>query len=144
MMIILLIKICIRSKPMEEYWYKFERFICKKYSIKINDIDFPKDIHSRKFSSSNYIQRPFNQILLSLFVVSNAFHDNIWLNIEAKMCQTVYKTQILSWNALKMLDILNKIWLKGLNPCISKDEELNWSKVSKRWSSESLQELRRS
>jgi len=31
----------------------------------------------------------FNQILLSLFDVSNVFYDNIWVNIEAKMCQTV-------------------------------------------------------
>jgi len=27
---------------------------------------------------------------------------------------------------------LNKIWLKGLNPRIHKDEGLNWSKVFKR------------
>jgi len=32
---------------------------------------------------------PFNQILLSLFGISSAFHNNIWLNIKAKMCQTV-------------------------------------------------------
>jgi len=29
----------------------------------------------------------FNQILLSLVNVSNAFYDNFWVNIEAKMCQ---------------------------------------------------------
>jgi len=32
---------------------------------------------------------PFNQILLSLFDVSNAFLYNIWVNIKAKMCETV-------------------------------------------------------
>jgi len=31
-----------------------------------------------------------------------------------------------------MLDKLNKIWLKRLNPYISKDKILNWLKVSKR------------
>jgi len=31
----------------------------------------------------------FNQILLSLFDISSAFHNNIWLNIKAKMCQTI-------------------------------------------------------
>jgi len=31
----------------------------------------------------------FNQILLSLFDISNASHNIIWLNIKAKMCQTV-------------------------------------------------------
>jgi len=30
----------------------------------------------------------FNQILLSLFDISSAFHNSIWLNIKAKMCQT--------------------------------------------------------
>jgi len=32
---------------------------------------------------------PFNQILLSLFDISSAFHNSIWLNIKAKMCETV-------------------------------------------------------
>jgi len=31
-----------------------------------------------------------------------------------------------------MSNKLNKIWLKGLNSRIYKDERLNWSKVSKR------------
>jgi len=39
--------------------------------------------------------------------------------------------QILLWNALEMSNKLNKIWLKGLNPRISKDEKLNWSKFLK-------------
>jgi len=30
----------------------------------------------------------FYQILLSLFDILNAFYDNIWVNIKAKMCQT--------------------------------------------------------
>jgi len=30
---------------------------------------------------------------------------------------------------LETSDKLNKIWLKGLNSCILKDEELNWYKV---------------
>ena len=33
--------------------------------------------------------------------------------------------------ALEMSNKPNKIWLKGLNPRIPKDEGLNWSKVSK-------------
>jgi len=28
-------------------------------------------------------------ILLSLFDILNTFYDNIWVNIEAKVCQTV-------------------------------------------------------
>jgi len=32
----------------------------------------------------------------------------------------------------EMLNKLNKIWLKRLNPRISKYEELNWSKISKK------------
>jgi len=32
---------------------------------------------------------PFNQILLSIFDVSNAFYDSFLVNFETKMCQTV-------------------------------------------------------
>jgi len=32
---------------------------------------------------------PFNQILLNLFDLSSTFHNIIWFNIKAKMCQTV-------------------------------------------------------
>jgi len=39
---------------------------------------------------------------------------------------------MLSWNALEMLNKVNKIWLKWLNSYISKDEWLNLSKVSKK------------
>jgi len=45
-----------------------------------------------QFSPSSFEIRgfsPFNQILLSLFNISNTFHNSIWLNIKAKMCQTV-------------------------------------------------------
>jgi len=31
----------------------------------------------------------FNQILLSLFDILSAIHNSIWLNIKAKMCQTI-------------------------------------------------------
>jgi len=31
----------------------------------------------------------FNQILLSLFDILSAFHNNIWLDIKAKMCQKI-------------------------------------------------------
>jgi len=33
---------------------------------------------------------------------------------------------------LEISDKLNKIWLKGLNSCISKDEGLNLSKILKK------------
>jgi len=45
-----------------------------------------------QFSPSSFEIRgfsPFNQILLSLFDISSAFHNSIWFNIKAKMCQTV-------------------------------------------------------
>jgi len=42
----------------------------------------PPSLEMRRFS-------PFNQILLSLFDISSAFHNSIWLNIKAKICQTV-------------------------------------------------------
>ena len=32
---------------------------------------------------------PSYQILLSLFNILNVFYDNIWVNIKAKICQTV-------------------------------------------------------
>jgi len=32
---------------------------------------------------------PSYQILSSLFDILNVFYDNIWVNIKAKMCQTV-------------------------------------------------------
>jgi len=74
---------------------------------------------------------PFIQILLSLFDISNELYNSIWLSIKAKMCQTIYTTQIQSWYAYERSNKSNKIWLKGLNSRISKDERLNWSKVLK-------------
>jgi len=35
---------------------------------------------------------------------------------------------MLSWNAYKMSNKFNTIWLKGLNPHIYKVEWLNWTK----------------
>jgi len=67
----------------------------------------------------------FNQILLSLFDILSTFHNSIWLNIEAKMCQTIYTTQLQSWDTYETSNKSNKIWLKWLNPRISKDERLN-------------------
>jgi len=32
---------------------------------------------------------PSYKILLNLFDILNTFYDNIWVNTEAKMCQTV-------------------------------------------------------
>jgi len=73
---------------------------------------------------SNSIRRfsHFNQILLSLFDISSVFHNSIWLNIKVKMCQTVWTTQIQPWNVYETSNKPNKIWLKGLNPHILKDE----------------------
>jgi len=47
------------------------------------------------------------------------------------MYQTLYITQIQSWNAYETSNKPNKIWLKELNPRISKDEWLTWFKISK-------------
>jgi len=41
-----------------------------------------------KRSKSTYFET-FNQILLSLFDISSTFHNSIWLNIKAKMCEIV-------------------------------------------------------
>jgi len=46
----------------------------------------------REFSSSFLKMRGFRpsyQSLLSLFDILNSFYNNIWVNIETKMCQTV-------------------------------------------------------
>jgi len=51
-------------------------------------------------------------MLLSLFDISSALHSSIWLNIKAKMCQTIWTTQIQPWNAIEISNKLNKIWLK--------------------------------
>jgi len=77
------------------------------------------------FSSSN-------QILLSLFDVSKAFHNSLLVNIEAKICQTVLTTQLLYRKSFETSNKFNKIWLKGLNLNIYKVRRLNWIKVLER------------
>ena len=74
---------------------------------------------------------PFNQILLGLFDVSYAFLDCIWVVYTVWHIFSSMLSQILLWNTFEMSNKLNKIWLKGLNPRISKDGGLNWFKVSK-------------
>jgi len=69
--------------------------------------------------------------LLGLFDVSYAFQDCIWVIYTLWHIFALMLSQILVWNMFEMLNKLNKIWLKELNPHILKDEELNWSKVSK-------------
>ena len=73
----------------------------------------------------------FNQILLGLFDVSYAFQVYIWVVYYVWHIFALMLSQILLWNVLEMSNKFNKIWLKRLNPCISKDEKLNWSKVLK-------------
>jgi len=72
---------------------------------------------------------PFNQI--SLFDVSCAYHDCIWVVSIVWHIFTLMLSQIPLWNAFEMSNKLDKIWLKGLNSRISKNERLNWSKVLK-------------
>ena len=74
---------------------------------------------------------PFNQILLGLFYVLYAFHNCVWVVYIVWHIFSLMLSQILLWNALEMSNKLNKIWLKGLNLRISKNEGLNWSKFSK-------------
>jgi len=66
---------------------------------------------------------PFNQILLGLFDVSYAFEDCVWVVYTVWHIFALMLSQILLWNALEISNKLNKIWLKGLNPRISKDED---------------------
>jgi len=73
----------------------------------------------------------FNQILLSLFDVSYASQDCIWVVYIVWHIFVLMLSQILLWNAFEMSNKHNKIWLKWLNSRVSKDERLNWSKVSK-------------
>ena len=74
---------------------------------------------------------PFNQILLSLFDVSSAFQDCIWVVYTVWHLFILMLSQILLWNVLEMSNKLNKIWLKWLKSRILKNKWLNWSKVSK-------------
>ena len=67
----------------------------------------------------------------SLFDVSYTFQDCTWVVYIVWHIFVLMLSQILLWNTLKISNKLNKIWLKRLNPRISKDEGLNWSKVLK-------------
>jgi len=73
----------------------------------------------------------FNQILLCLFDVLYVFQHCIWVIYTVWYIFTLMLSQIILWNVLEMSNKLNKILLKGLNSCISKDEGLNWYKISK-------------
>jgi len=81
-----------------------------------------------KFSRSSFEIRGYslvNKILVGLFDVSYAFQDSIWVVYTVWHIFDLILNQILLWNALEMSNKLNKIWLKGLNSCVSKDEWLN-------------------
>jgi len=69
----------------------------------------------------------FNQILLSLFDVSNIFYDNIWI------VYTVWHNLalILVKNVFKTSNKFKKIWLKWLNSNNYRIERLNWIKILK-------------
>ena len=69
--------------------------------------------------------------MLTLFDISYAVEDCIWVIYIVWHIFALMLSQILLWNAFKMSNKLNKIWVKGLNSRISKDEWLNWSKISK-------------
>ena len=84
----------------------------------------PSSFEIREFS-------PFNQILLGLFDVLYAFQDFIGVVYIFWHIFALMLSQILLWNMLEMSNKLHKIWLKWLNLRISKDEELNWSKILK-------------
>jgi len=84
----------------------------------------PSSFEIREFS-------PFNQILSGLFDVSYAFQDYIWVVYIVWHIFVLMLSQILLWNLLEMSNKLNKIWLKELNLCTSKDEGLNWFKILK-------------
>ena len=60
--------------------------------------------------------------MLGLFDVLYAFQDYIWVVYIVWHIFALMLSQILLWIALKMSNKLNKIWLKWLNPRISKDE----------------------
>ena len=87
-----------------------------------------------QFSPSSFEIRgfsTFNQILLGLFDVLYTFQDCIWVVNIVWHIFALMLSQTLLWNTFEMSSKVNKIWIKGLNPRILKDEGLNWSKVSK-------------
>jgi len=51
----------------------------------------------------------FNQILLDLFDVSNAFHDCIWVVYSVWNIFALKLSQILLYNAFEMSNKLNRI-----------------------------------
>jgi len=57
----------------------------------------------------------FNQILLGLFDVSYIFQDWIWVVYTIWHIFALMLSQILLWNALKISNKFNKIWLRKLN-----------------------------
>jgi len=81
-----------------------------------------------QFSSSSfeiYGFSAFNQILLSLFDIFYASQDYIWVVYTVWHIFALILSQIRLWNAFKMSNKLNKIWLIGLNSRISKYKKLN-------------------
>ena len=58
------------------------QWILKLVHFKILDQFSHLSFEIREFNS-------FNQILLTLFDISSAFHNGIWLNIKAQMCQII-------------------------------------------------------
>ena len=87
-----------------------------------------------QFSLSSFEIRgfsSFNQILLGLFDVLYAFQDCICVVYNVWNIFILMLSQILLWNAFEMSNKRNKIWLKKLNPHISRNKLLNWFKVSK-------------
>ena len=65
--------------------------------------------------------------MLGLFDVSYVFQDCIWVIYSVWYIFALILSQILSWNMFEMSNKLNKIWLKGQNPSISKNERVNIS-----------------
>jgi len=69
--------------------------------------------------------------MLSLFDVSYAFQDCIWVFYTVWHIFALILSQILLWNTLEMSNKLNKNWIKWLNSRILIDKWLNWSKFLK-------------
>ena len=63
--------------------------------------------------------------MLYLFDVSYAFDDSVWVVYTVWHIFILKLSQILLCNAFKILNKLNKIWLKELNLRILRDKRLN-------------------
>ena len=100
-------------------FYKF-RIVLNIFLVHFETLDqfSPSSFEIRGFSH-------FNQILVSLFDVSYTFQDYIWVIYIVWHIFAFMLSQIILWNTFEMSNKLNKIWLKWLNPRISKDEGLN-------------------